>query len=102
MDSPAPPDRDDVVAVLRSNAPELRGLGVRHLAVFGSVARGEAGPDSDVDVLLDLDPAASLLRVVRIRDRLTALLGRPVDVAELEAMRPTLREAARREAVHAF
>jgi len=46
---------DDVLETLRNHERELRLLGVSHAAVFGSVARGEARPDSDVDVLVELD-----------------------------------------------
>ncbi len=47
---------DEALSRLRAHADELRGRGVLHAAVFGSVARGEAREDSDVDVLIELDP----------------------------------------------
>ena len=49
------PRRDEVLQLLARHAGELLALGVRHLSIFGSVARGEAGPESDVDVLVDVD-----------------------------------------------
>lgn len=77
---------------------------MRHLSVFGSVARQQAGPRSDVDVLLDIDPAVpvSLLGIVRIREDLRSLLGCEVDVAEAAAMKLEMQARVLREAVRAF
>ena len=99
-----PMDRDEVLNRLRRHQPALRALGVRHLSLFGSLARREAGAGSDVDVLLDIDPATpvSLLGIVRIQNDLSRLLGRPVDVAEAAAMNPEMRERVLQEAVGVF
>ena len=48
-------DKDAVIAILRAHRDELEKLGVKHAGVFGSVARGEAGPQSDIDIAIDLD-----------------------------------------------
>ena len=48
-------DKDAVIATLRAHRAELERLGVIHAAVFGSVARGEAGPQSDIDIAIDMD-----------------------------------------------
>jgi uncharacterized protein len=50
--------REELIAKVRETAPALRAEGVTNLAIFGSRARGDAGPDSDLDVLIDIDPAA--------------------------------------------
>lgn len=99
-----PMDRDRVLNRLRRHQSALRALGVRHLSLFGSLARREARADSDVDVLLDIDPATpvSLLGIVRIQNDLSRLLGRPVVVVEAAAMKPEMREQVLREAVSAF
>ncbi|MDT8356627.1 nucleotidyltransferase family protein [Roseomonas mucosa] len=89
---------------LRAHAGELRARGIASLSVFGSVARGDARPGSDVDLLADLDPAAhlSLVGLSSLRAELSDLLGAPADLVERGALRPGVREAAEREAVRAW
>ena len=53
-----PMTRDQIIAKLRETAPALRAEGVTKLAIFGSRSRGDASPDSDLDVLIEVDPAA--------------------------------------------
>jgi predicted nucleotidyltransferase len=78
---------------------EFQALEVEHLDLFGSQARDEAGPESDVDVLVHLRGKPTLARLVAVRDRLQALLGRKVDVLTPGALeqRPRLRERILRE-----
>ena len=54
------PSRDEVLSVLKAHEAELRARGVARVALFGSLARGEARPDSDVDLMVEIDPAAGL------------------------------------------
>ena len=91
----------DVATRIVEAWPELVALGVEHLDVFGSEARGTSGPTSDVDVLVHFRDRATLRGLVAIRDRLSELLGRPVDVLTPGALerRPLLRERVLREAV---
>ena len=71
--------RDDAIARLRPYLPMLRAEGVRGVGLFGSTARNEARPDSDIDLLLDVDfvakPKFSLFDLVRIQQRLESDLG---------------------------
>ncbi len=69
--------REDILATLAQHGDELRGLGVRSLALFGSVARGEERPDSDVDLLVELARPACCFKLVRVQLRLEEILGRP-------------------------
>jgi predicted nucleotidyltransferase len=84
--------REDIIRIARSH-------GARRVRVFGSVARGEAGPDSDVDVLVDLEPGRSLFDIIAIKQDLEDLLGREVDVVTEAAVSPYIRNEVLKEAV---
>lgn len=96
-----PPSLSDVLRRLRDRKDEWRLRGVAKLWVFGSVVRGEARPDSDVDVVVEFDPAASvtLTGFARLRQDLEDALGLPVDLAEWRTLKPRVRETAERDAV---
>lgn len=80
-------------------ADVCRRYGVARLEVFGSVSRGEAGPDSDVDVLYDLMPDARLgWRIEDLTDELVSLFGRPVDLISRNALHHRLRDDVLAEA----
>jgi uncharacterized protein len=76
--------REAVIAALHAHEAELRAAGVLRLSLFGSTARGEARPDSDVDLLATFDDARplSLLDVIRIENWIADLLGQAVDLIE--------------------
>jgi uncharacterized protein len=95
-----PPDRETVLRVLRDLRAELaRAFGVRSILLFGSVARGDAGPESDVDLLVEFDRPVGLLALATLRRTLSERLGRPVDVGTVDSLRPRARAAALAEAV---
>jgi predicted nucleotidyltransferase len=73
--------------------------GASNVRIFGSVARGEAGSESDVDVLVDLEPGRSLLDHAALLLELEELLGCPVDVVTERGLRARFRERVLREAV---
>jgi predicted nucleotidyltransferase len=97
-------NRDEILARLRAHEQELRALGVQEVALFGSVARGDDTPQSDVDMLVSITPEAelSLLGMVRIERRLRELAGRDVDLVEREMLRAPVMEEIARETVRAF
>ena len=99
-----PPSRDEVVAKLEALENSLRERGLRSLAVFGSVARGTARPDSDVDVLIDVEPGASfsLIDLVRLKDFLEDRLGRKVDVVTQDGLDADVRHRVQSEALVVF
>lgn len=99
-----PPSLEDVLGVLRAHEAELRQEGVARAAVFGSVARHEATPVSDVDILVDLDPhhIPTLLTYVGIQMALRDWLGCEVHMAVRENLKRYIRPEAEREAVYAF
>ena len=80
---------------------ELAELGVRSLDIFGSVARGEAAADSDVDLLVDFDRPIGLFHFFRVQRRLEQILSCRVDLVMREAVKPQLRDRIFREAVRA-
>ncbi len=81
--------RSDVLARLREAETEIRELGVRRLALFGSFARSEAGPDSDVDLLVEFAPQQKTFdRFMRLCDLLEERLARRVEVVTTEALSP--------------
>jgi uncharacterized protein len=94
----------EVIRLLRSNRAELEKIGIRHAEIFGSVARGEDRPDSDVDILVDLDPAIvrDLFAYSRVQRTLQDLVGRRVDIARRGRTRPELDAELIRDAVHAY
>ena|ERR1035438_8955788 len=97
-------DKARIIATLRQHEEELRSSGIMHLALFGSVARGEASAQSDIDLMAEFDGAKrlSLLKVVGLQNRLTDILGAPADLAQTRMLKPEVRERAAREAVVVF
>jgi len=94
----------EVIRLLRANRGELEKIGIRHVEIFGSVARGEDLPDSDVDVLVDLDPAVvrDLFAYSRVQRTLQDLVGRRVEIARRGRTRPELDVELIMDAVHAY
>ncbi len=93
--------REEVQRRLSDQRAELAELGVRSLAIFGSVARGEAAPGSDVDLLVAFDRAIGLFHFFRVQRRLEQILGCRVDLAMRDAVKPQLRDRILGEAVRA-
>ena len=94
----------EVLDTLRTHESELRRLGVSHAAVFGSVARGEARADSDIDVLVDLDQERPLgiFEYARLKLYIGEILDGAGDVVNRRTLKPLLRDSILRDAVHAF
>ena len=73
--------------------------GAQNVRVFGSIARGEDRPDSDVDLLVDLDKGTGLFALEALRRELSEILSVPVDIALSDSLRPRVREEVEREAI---
>ncbi len=93
-------NRAEAVRVLTRNRDQLKEMGVRHLALFGSVVRDEATETSDVDVLVELDEGAGYFQFLDIQDYLQrALAVQKVDLVLRSALFEDLREIILGEAV---
>jgi uncharacterized protein len=93
--------RDEVIARLAAHKAELEALSVRSLSLFGSVARDEATPASDIDILVEFDKPVGLFEFLEVKAYLEALLDSRVDLVTPAALKSGLRERILREAVHA-
>lgn len=96
--------REEVLQVLKDHEAELKKRGVAHAALFGSLARGEAGPKSDIDIMVEFDPKArvGLWGYAGIIEYVKGLFGRPVDVAQKAGLKQHVRPSAERDALYAF
>ncbi len=96
-------DRDQVIATLRAYEADLHKAGVARLYLFGSVARQEARPDSDVDLFFDTDnPRFSLIELVDVQEQVSDILGTDTDVMTRASLHPMLRQRIEAEALRVF
>jgi predicted nucleotidyltransferase len=97
-------DREHVIEQLRAHDAELRRRGVPHAALFGSLARGEAGPESDIDIMLDIVPERpmGMFEYIGIIHFLEGLCPIQVDVTERQGLKSFARPGAERDAIYAF
>jgi uncharacterized protein len=96
--------KQDAIDVLRRHQDDLRAHGIIHAALFGSVARDEAGAQSDIDILIELDPELPLdiFAYAGLKRYVAELFEQPVDVVNKEALKPYLRNPVSADAVYAF
>jgi predicted nucleotidyltransferase len=96
--------KQEIIARLRDNEAALRALGVTHAALFGSRARGDAGADSDTDILVELDPAArlSVFDYAGVTLFVADLFDGAVDVVDRAALKSHIQPSAVADAVYAF
>lgn len=98
MDSP------DAIAILRQSERALRERGVLHIALFGSVARGDDHPGSDIDIMVEIDPDArvTVFDYVELKEYVSNLFDGPVDVVNRDGLKSYVAPAATADAVYAF
>lgn len=95
-------NQDSVISILRAHETELKSLGIIGIALFGSVARGEAGNDVDLMAEFDESRRLTLLDMVKFERRLSAMIGAPVDLASWKLLKDSVRERSLQEAIVAF
>jgi predicted nucleotidyltransferase len=95
--------KDTVIKKLSKNRQLLESYGVKHIHVFGSVARGDADAQSDIDLLVEFEPSAhiGMFEFSRLRRRLSQLLNCKVDLATPDALHKGMKENILREAIRA-
>jgi predicted nucleotidyltransferase len=92
-------DRDRVINLLSKQRSRIDQLGVKTLSVFGSTARGESQPDSDVDILVEFEGKATFDRYMELKFLLEDLLGTRIDLVTRNALRPEMRSQVEKEAL---
>jgi predicted nucleotidyltransferase len=94
---------EDALLILRRHESDLRARGVRRAALFGSVARGENRPDSDIDIMVEIEPEADIgvFEYAEIKEYIASLFDGPVDVVSRDNLKPFIRPAVA-DAVYAF
>jgi uncharacterized protein len=96
-------DRENVIATLRAHEADLHRAGVAALYLFGSVARQESRPDSDIDLFFDTDnPRFSLIELVDVQEKVSDILGTETDVMTRASLHPMLRGQIEAEALRVF
>jgi uncharacterized protein len=96
--------RDEIIQKLKEREADLRAQGVTHVALFGSIARGDDRPDSDIDIMIELDPAArvTMFDYVEIKEYIEGLFSEPVDVVNRDGLKALVRPKATADAIYAF
>jgi len=93
----------EAISRLKEHEAELKALGVDHLYLFGSTARGEARPDSDVDLFFDHEKGRlGVYELIDVKERTASILGHPVDIMTRASLHPALRQRIERSAVFVF
>jgi predicted nucleotidyltransferase len=98
------PQLDEVIALLKQHESFFREKGITHLAVFGSVARGDASEHSDIDLVIEVDETKkfSLLDLIGLEFDVTDRMGKKVDVLTWGSFGPRTEARVRKDAVHVF
>jgi uncharacterized protein len=101
---PPRPTVAQAIATIRAHRAELERMGTRHIWIFGSIARGDERADSDVDVLIEFDPALAndLFAYGHIQQSLEEWMGWPVDIADKQRLRGSVAGHAERDQILAF
>ena len=94
----------EALETLRRSEQALRGRGVKHAALFGSVARGDNRSGSDIDIMVEIDPDAcvTVFDYVDLKEYIAGLFEQPVDVGNRHGIKSRVRPVATADAIYAF
>jgi uncharacterized protein len=91
--------RDQAIAILKQCEQSLKSFGVKSLAIFGSVARDEAHPESDIDILVEFSEPPTFDRYMDLKFYLEDPLGQSVDLVSHKMLKPQIRQAVENGAI---
>ncbi len=94
--------RDEILKIVREHQQSLQKLGVKSLSLFGSGARNQIQPDSDIDFLVEFDSPVGLFGLFQVQYYLEEILKRSVDLGTIKALREHLRKPVLEEAIRVF
>ena len=96
-------ERDEAIARLKRHEAELKQLGVEHLYLFGSTVRGEARPESDVDLFFDHpEGSLGLFELMDVKEAAARILGCPTEIMTRRSLHPVLRKRIETSALQVF
>jgi predicted nucleotidyltransferase len=96
-------ERDEAIGRLKAHEAELRRLGVEHLYLFGSTARGDATESSDVDLFFDYEKGKfGLFELMDVKEYAARILGRPTDIMTRDSLHKAIRQRVEAMAVRVF
>lgn len=93
--------KDDVIRILVEHKTDLPRFKVSSLSIFGSVARDQARPDSDIDILVEFSELVGIFEFLDLKEYLESILNRRVDLVTREALKKQLRDQILKEAIRA-
>jgi len=95
--------REEIIAQLRRHEADLKRLGVEHLYLFGSIARGDATADSDIDLFFDYEKGKlGLFELMDVKEFASSILGRTTDIMTRDSLHKTLRQSIEATALRVF
>lgn len=93
-------EKEQVIQILQKNQEVIRSYGVSRLAIFGSVARGNALPGSDVDLIVEFDHPVGLFGLISLQLQLESMLGSHVDVGTVDCLKSSIRKNVLEECIY--